>query len=63
MKKNIIDMNLPETPFRSAPVLYGKDAENFYKIWAESLKEPTRVPSKEKREEIRKSLRECNMIK
>jgi len=51
------------TPIRFAPVLYGKDAENFYKIWADSWKKPAKVPSKEEREEIRKFLRENNMIK
>jgi len=51
------------TPIRFAPVLYGKDAENFFKIWAESLKEPADVPSKEERERIRKFLRENNMIR
>jgi len=50
-------------PIRFAPVLYGKDAENFYKIWADSWKEPAKIPSKEEREEIRKFLRENNMIK
>ena len=50
------------TPIRFAPVLYGKDAENFYKIWAESLKKPAKVPSKERREEIREFLRKNKMI-
>jgi hypothetical protein len=45
------------TPIRFAPVLYGKDAENFYKIWADSWKEPAKVPSKEERERIRKYLK------
>ena len=51
------------TPIRFAPVLYGKDAENFFKIWAESLKKPAKVPSKEEREEIRRFLKENNMIR
>jgi hypothetical protein len=42
------------TPIRMAPVLYGKDAEYFYKVWAESRKQPdSSLPSKEKRAEIR----------
>jgi hypothetical protein len=51
------------TPIRFAPVLYGKDAENFFKIWADSWKEPAKVPPKEEREEIRRFLRENNMIR
>ena len=49
------------TPIRFAPVLYGKDAENFYKTWADSLKKPTKVPSKEERERIRKFIKDNNM--
>jgi len=51
------------TPIRFAPVLYGKDAENFYKIWADSWKEPAKVPSKKEREEIRQFLKANKMIK
>jgi len=40
------------TPIRFAPVLYGKDAENFYKIWADSWKKPAKKPSPEERERI-----------
>ena len=49
------------TPIRFAPVLYGKDAENFYKIWADSWKEPAKVPPKEERERIRKFIKDNNM--
>jgi hypothetical protein len=45
------------TPIRFAPVLYGKDAENFYKIWEDSWKKPAKIPSKERREEIRAYLK------
>jgi len=45
------------TPIRFAPVLYGKDAENFYKIWADSWKKPAKVPPKEERERIRTYLK------
>ena len=31
------------TPIRFAPVLTGKDAEEFYDRWQESLKNPTKT--------------------
>jgi len=45
------------TPIRFAPVLYGKDAENFFKIWADSLKEPANAPSKEEKARLRAYLK------
>jgi len=31
------------TPIRFAPVLSGKDAEEFYDKWQESLKKPSKI--------------------
>jgi len=36
------------TPIRFAPVLSGKDAEEFYDRWQESLKKPSRAIFDEK---------------
>jgi hypothetical protein len=41
-------------PIRMAPVLIGKEAEYFYKVWEESLKQPTKPLSGEKRAKERK---------
>jgi len=42
------------TPIRFAPVLVGKEAEEFIKRWQQTLKEPLKSPiSKEEREEIK----------
>ena len=38
------------TPIRMAPVLYSKDAENFYKTWAEMLKHPITLTDTERKE-------------
>jgi hypothetical protein len=52
--QKFISKHIMATPVRMAPVLYGKDAEYFYKVWAESRKQPdSSLPSKEKRAEIR----------
>ena len=40
------------TPIRFAPVLSGKDAEEFYDRWQESLKRPSTV--KFDKEELKK---------
>ena len=36
------------TPIRFAPVLSGKDAEEFYDKWQESLKKPSKIKFNEK---------------
>jgi hypothetical protein len=48
------------TPIRMVPVLTTREEiEYFYKTWAESLKRPVKVPSEERRKEIRAYIRKC----
>ncbi|GHT56077.1 hypothetical protein FACS1894145_7120 [Bacteroidia bacterium] len=42
--------NIMATPIRMAPVLYGKDAEFFYKQWAKMWKTPLKRPLTKERE-------------
>jgi hypothetical protein len=46
-----IDKHIMATPIRFAPVLTGKDAEEFYERWQHSLKKPAKVKFCEKENE------------
>ena len=50
-------------PIRSAPVLVGKEAEEFIERWQQSLREPLKRPiSNERREKIRAFMAKQKML-
>jgi len=50
-------------PIRSAPVLVGKEAEEFIERWQQSLREPLKRPiSSERREQFRAFMEKQKML-